>query len=340
MTDQPDAGAIGSLPYSGSHAGSDDIVPDGASQDDTFLSDVLHGLSQPQKTLPCRWLYDAHGSALFERITALPEYYLTRLETKILKRIAPQLARAIGPDAVLVEYGAGASVKTRILLDAIGDLRAYVPIDVSEDFLLQTAVELRTDYPELDVRPVIGDFLSDVALPDVPGRKVGFFPGSTIGNLSDEEIDTFLSRAVRMLGPDGMFVLGYDRVKPLSTLLPAYDDAQGVTADFNLNLLRRINRELGADFVLDGFRHEARWNADDSRVEMHLISLRHQSVTIDGRRMDFAAGETIHTENSRKFTTERMADLCRKAGFEIVETYCDTAELFSVALLRPSPPSA
>ncbi|WP_298914744.1 L-histidine N(alpha)-methyltransferase [uncultured Algimonas sp.] len=312
------------------------------SQDDfpnAFLDDVLSGLSQPQKSLPCRWFYDARGSALFERITALPEYYLTRTETAILERVAPDLAAMMGPDAVLVEYGAGASVKTRILLDAAKDLRAYVPIDVSEGFLLETADRLRADYPILEVRPVVADFLSEIALPplsDPAGRRVGFFPGSTVGNLSDADIDRFLRQARRMLGADGRFILGFDRVKPLSVLLPAYDDAQGVTADFNLNLLRRINRELDGDFDLSGFDHEARWNDAASRVEMHLVAHRAQTVRVGGQTFDFSPGETIHTEDSRKFTPERMKALCARAGWSVEALHSDPDEAFSVAVLRPA----
>ncbi|MGB3457042.1 MAG: L-histidine N(alpha)-methyltransferase [Litorimonas sp.] len=304
------------------------------SPDPAFLADVLQGLSAPRKTLPCQWLYDARGSQLFERITALPEYYLTRTETYILQRVAGDLSERIGPSAVLLEYGAGASMKTRILLNALDDLVAYVPVDVSSEFLAQTAEQLRLDYPDLFVRPLVGNFLDPVDLSGLEGRKVGFFPGSTIGNLSDPDIDRFLRNAARSLGPDALFILGYDRVKPLSVLLPAYDDAQGVTANFNLNLLDRINRELGADFDRDSFAHEARWNEDESRIEMHLVSQKSQTVTLDGTDIEFASGETIHTENSRKFTPERIETLCRDAGYAVLETHCDPDALFSVAVLH------
>lgn len=301
-----------------------------------FLNDVLTGLAQSQKSLPCRWLYDARGSELFEQITDLPEYYLTRTETTILTDIASELAKLMGPGASLVEYGAGASVKTRILLDAAKDLARYVPIDVSEAFLLQTAKQLRRDYPDLAIEPVIGDFLSVLALPEAECQNVGFFPGSTIGNLSDEDIQTFLTHARETLGPDALFILGYDRVKPLPRLLPAYDDAQGVTAAFNLNLLRRINRELNGTFDLKSFEHEARWNADESRVEMHLVSRETQSVRVGTQSIPFQAGETIHTENSRKFTPERMQALCERAGWTVTRTFSDPDNLFSVAILTPN----
>ena len=303
--------------------------------DPEFLSDVLTGLAQPQKTLPCRWLYDAQGSELFEQITTLPEYYLTRTETGILRDIALELSKQMGAKANLVEYGAGASTKTRLLLNAAQDLTAYMPIDVSESFLLQTAEQLREDYPDLTVLPIVGDFLSVMDLPDKTGRRIGFFPGSTIGNLSDRDIQIFLTHARTTLGPDALFILGFDRVKPLSVLIPAYDDAQGVTAAFNLNLLRRINRELGASFDLQTFRHEARWNEGESRVEMHLVSEKAQSIGIGSEIIDFVEGETIHTENSRKFTPEQMEGLCAKAGWRVTKHYSDPQDLFSIVTLTP-----
>lgn len=305
--------------------------------DSEFISDVLKGLTAQQKWLPCRWLYDERGSELFEAITHLPEYYLTRTETKILKHVAPQLANAIGSEAELIEYGAGASTKTRILLDNLPRLRSYVPIDVSETFLLQTAETLRVDYPDLTVRPVVADFLSPLYLPEYgPGRRVGFFPGSTIGNLSNEEIEQFLTQARQNLGPESLFILGYDRVKPLSILIPAYDDAAGVTAAFNLNLLQRINRELGADFDVSEFCHEARWNDALFQIEMHLVSKRSQTVRIGEQTVSFSSGETIHTENSRKFTPDQINRLAALSGYRVRETYSDADDLFSVALLERS----
>ena len=303
--------------------------------DPEFLSDVLTGLAQPQKTLPCRWFYDAQGSELFEQITTLPEYYLTRTETGILRDIALELSKQMGAKANLVEYGAGASTKTRLLLNAAQDLTAYMPIDVSESFLLQTAEQLREDYPDLTVLPIVGDFLSVMDLPDKTGRRIGFFPGSTIGNLSDQDIQIFLTHARTTLGPDALFILGFDRVKPLSVLIPAYDDAQGVTAAFNLNLLRRINRELGASFDLQTFRHEARWNEGESRVEMHLVSEKAQSIGIGSEIIDFVEGETIHTENSRKFTPEQMEGLCAQVGWRVTKHYSDAQDLFSIVTLTP-----
>ncbi|MEP3124376.1 MAG: L-histidine N(alpha)-methyltransferase [Nisaea sp.] len=301
-----------------------------------MLYDVLEGLSGRQKTLPSRLLYDARGSDLFEDITVLPEYYPTRTERAILTEAAPDLSRRIGAGAVLVEYGAGAWVKTRILLDALEAPAGYVPIDVSDDMLAKTKPLLQQDYPDLPIHPVVGNFLVPPPLPDIDprARRVGFFPGSTIGNLDDADIETFLAGAAEELGPDGLLVLGVDLKKSPDILIPAYDDAQGVTADFNRNLLVRINRELGADFNLDAFRHEARWNEAESRMEMHLVSLADQSVTIGGRRFDFAAGETIHTENSRKFDQAQIERLLAASPWQISHDYRDSKDLFSVLLLE------
>ena len=301
-----------------------------------MLDDVLQGLSGQPKTLPSRLLYDARGSDLFEDITALPEYYPTRTERAILTEAAPALADAIGPGAVLVEYGAGASVKTRILLDAMVEPAGYVPIDVSDDMLAKTKPALERDYPGLPVHPVVGNFLVPPPLPDIDprARRVGFFPGSTIGNLADAEIATFLDGAAEELAEDGLLILGVDLKKSPDILVPAYDDAQGVTAAFNLNLLVRLNRELGADFDLDNFRHEARWNEAESRMEMHLVSLADQTVTIDGHRFDFAEGESIHTENSRKFDLDALDRLLAASPWRRAGTFLDPKKLFSVLLLE------
>ncbi|MEL7454304.1 MAG: L-histidine N(alpha)-methyltransferase, partial [Pseudomonadota bacterium] len=230
-----------------------------------FHEDIIAGLSANQKTIPSQWLYDEKGSKLFEEITRLPEYYPTRTETEILRSHADQLTSRINAEAVLIEYGAGASEKTRILLDQLPDLSAYVPIDVSEDFLAETAQDLRESYPGLKVEPVVADFLGDIKMPPLPeNQRVGFFPGSTIGNLSDPEIHAFLIRAHRLIGGSGAFILGVDLRKPIDILIPAYDDAAGITAAFNLNLLHRANRELGADFEPSKFRHRSLWNESES----------------------------------------------------------------------------
>ncbi|CAJ1411694.1 unnamed protein product [Effrenium voratum] len=286
--------------------------------------------------LPCRWLYDERGSQLFEEITDLPEYYPTRTETKILEGCRREIAAAAGSAATLVEYGSGASVKTRLLLDTFDSLHCYVPIDVSASFLEETADQLRRDYPSLSIKSVVGDFLSPISVPSGArgaGRTVGFFPGSTIGNLSNAEISDFFQRARQDLGAGASFVLGADLKKDVGRLIPAYDDAAGVTAAFNLNILKRINRELEGTFTLDQFAHEARWNEDASRVEMHLVSQRDQTVTVVDTKIGFAEGESIHTENSRKFALDELVQLSEAQGWTLSQSWMDDEKLFSVVML-------
>lgn len=300
----------------------------------TFLQDVLAGLNASPKSLPCQYFYDEAGSQLFEQITTLPEYYPTRTETGILRAHAAEIAAVLGEEVLLVEYGAGASTKTRILLDALEALSGYVPIDVSEAFLLQTAEQVRRDYPGLHVSPIVGNFMIRLGLPaGATGRPVGFFPGSTIGNLSDQEITDFMSAARDLLGPESQFLIGVDLRKDPSILVPAYDDAAGVTAAFNLNLLTRINRELGADFQLSGFQHRAIWNDAASRVEMHLESLKDQTVQIGQDQIEFATGETIHTENSRKFSIDTLMPLFEQTGWTLKSQWLDDRRYFAVLLL-------
>lgn len=299
-----------------------------------FLRDVLKGLSGARKTLPCQYFYDAAGSDLFEQITTLPEYYPTRTEIAILNAHAAEIAASLGEHVLMVEYGAGASTKTRILLDALQLPAGYVPIDVSEEFLLHTAQALRTDYPDLPVHPVVGDFMIRFGLPnESKGRPVGFFPGSTIGNLNDDDILRFMSSARDLLGDGSQFLIGVDLRKDADILVPAYDDAAGVTASFNLNLLTRINRELGADFDLSSFEHRAIWNDTASRIEMHLVSQRSQSVKISGRTIHFDAGETIHTENSRKFSIDSLTPLFEQTGWNLNKQWLDERHYFAVLLL-------
>ncbi len=299
-----------------------------------FLRDVLNGLAEAQKTLPCQYFYDAAGSDLFEQITTLPEYYPTRTEIAILNAHAAEIAASLGEHVLMVEYGAGASTKTRILLDALQSPAGYVPIDVSEEFLLHTAQALRTDHADLPVHPVVGDFMIRFGLPnESKGRPVGFFPGSTIGNLSDDDILRFMSSARDLLGDGSQFLIGVDLRKDADILVPAYDDAAGVTASFNLNLLTRINRELGADFDLSAFEHRAIWNDTASRIEMHLVSQRSQSVKISGRTIHFDAGETIHTENSRKFSIDSLTPLFEQTGWNLNKQWLDERHYFAVLLL-------
>jgi dimethylhistidine N-methyltransferase len=280
-----------------------DIASRQTRQLEDFRTDVASGLSRPQKTLPSRWLYDDHGCKIFEAITRLDEYYPTRTETAILRENAREIAEFCGERAVLLEYGAGAGIKTEILIDALDRPRLYVPIDIAGDFLDETVARMRHRFPDLEILPVVGDFTRDFDIPrSAPrGRRSAFFPGSTIGNLDAQETRSFLRRVRRHVGWSGTAIIGVDLKKDVATLLAAYDDRDGVTAAFNLNLLARINRELGGDFWLDRFAHQARWNEAESAVEMHLVSLREQTVTVDGRSFAFRAGETIHTESSRKY---------------------------------------
>lgn len=305
--------------------------PEGSS----FRTDVLRGLTARRKSLPAKHFYDAAGSRLFEAICALPEYYVTRTETALLARIVGDVAALIPQGAALVEFGSGASVKTRLLLDAAPQLDVYVPIDISDAALGDAARALNAAYPALTVLPLLGDFTAPITLPK-PVRErpvVGFFPGSTIGNFAPADAVDLLRGARTLLGKGAQFLVGADLVKSPSVLVPAYDDAQGVTAAFNKNLLVRINRELGAAIDPDRFRHRAVWNATDSRIEMHLVSLQDQTVEIAGRRIAFAAGETIHTENSYKFTVPGFTALAEQAGWRVQASWTDADFPFGVFLL-------
>ncbi len=295
---------------------------------------ALEGLTKKPKGLSPKWFYDAHGSDLFEQITELPEYYPARTERAILETRLAEIAAHVPDDAVLVELGSGASVKTRLLLDGLPQLSGYVPIDISETFLLETASRLRADYPDLAITPVVADFMAPITLPDLGGRPVvGFFPGSTLGNLDNRGAVDLLAR-LRAWPDHAALILGLDLVKPVAVLEAAYDDAQGVTAAFNLNLLTRLNREAGADFDLSAFRHKAVWNDAAQRVEMHLESLRAQQVRIAGQHITFAAGETIHTENSHKFSPETLSDMASRADWDISGILTDPDDLFAVAVLK------
>lgn len=284
-----------------------------------FRAELIAGLSQPVKAVSPKWFYDAEGSRLFEDITRLPEYYPTRQEAALLRDLAPRMAERFGDDAVLVEFGSGASEKTRILLDAAPTLAAYVPIDISPDALNAAAASIAETYPHLEVAPMVGDFLNLAPLPELGrGRRIGFFPGSTIGNLEPDQAIAFLANARQRLGPTSLFVLGVDLVKDPAVLVAAYDDAQGVTAAFNKNLLVRANRELGADFDLDAFEHLAVWNAGRSRMEMHLRARHAMTVRIGEVQIGFEAGETIHTESSRKFTRDTVSAMAEAAGWTVL----------------------
>jgi L-histidine Nalpha-methyltransferase len=314
-----------------------DSAPAEAAASTAFGRSVLAGLAAAPKMLESKYFYDARGSELFDRITELEEYYPTRAEAALLRAHALDIADFVGPEAVLVEFGSGASVKTRILLDALADLRAYVPIDISGEHLKMAAAGLAADYA-VPIVPLHADYTAALALPAaVPeGRRVGFFPGSTIGNFAPAEAAAFLSQARRLLGQGARFLVGADLLKDEARLLAAYDDAAGVTAEFNLNLLHRINRELGGDFDPAAFRHEARYNAEESRIEMHLVSRRQQQVHVAGQRFSLAEGESIHTENSYKYTAESFARLARQGGWQPLAEWRDPDGLFSLhGLIAP-----
>ena len=309
------------------------IVVDTATTE--FATDVVAGLTATPKRLSPKYFYDSIGSALFEQITELPEYYPTRREIGILNERAGDIAALIPPGAALVEFGSGSSTKTRKVLSTATSLAAYVPVDISAQFLQQQAVELRREYPKLDVLPVAADFTKPFDLPDAVRimPRVGFFPGSTIGNFEPHEAAAFLRHAGRLLGRGATFIVGVDLIKDTQVLQKAYCDSQGVTAKFNLNLLARINRELGAKFNLDCFEHHAFFNRERSRIEMHLASLKRQRIKVCGECIDFRAGETIHTENSYKYSVASFGALARGAGWTPTAVWTDPDNYFSVHTL-------
>lgn len=302
---------------------------------DEFRHAVLAGLGRRPRAIPAKFLYDAAGSALFDEICELPEYYLTRTEMRILAERAPDIARLTGPGAALIEFGSGSSVKSRLLLDAMDELAVYAPIDISRQHLEASAARLRRDYPALRIEPVCADYMALQALPRPADdtRRLGFFPGSTIGNLEPAEATAFLRRARNLLGDEGTLLLGVDLRKDERRLHEAYNDSAGVTAAFTLNLLRRMNRELHATFDLDGFAHEAFYDPDEGRIEIYLRSLRDQSAAVAGRPFGFAAGERIHTEYSYKYDLDGIDALARSGGFRVGEVWTDEDRLFAVAYL-------
>ena len=301
--------------------------------DRAFRADVLAGLSQAQKAVPARWLYDDTGSALFEAITQLPEYYPTRAETEILSDRGDEFRALIGAGRAVVEFGSGSSVKTPLLLEAI-EPAAYVPLDISGDFLRAAAADLAAKFPGLPVHPVEADFMREVALPaaveELP--KLGFFPGSTIGNMVARTAVDLLRSMRATLGKGSQLLIGMDLIKDVAVLEAAYDDAQGVTAEFNLNLARRINRELGGTIPVDKLRHVARWNETFARVEMHLEATEDIAFEVSGRRFALAAGETIHTENSHKFELRSQNTLLLAGGWTPARRWTDSQERFSLIL--------
>jgi dimethylhistidine N-methyltransferase len=302
---------------------------------DPFLADVLAGLRKPQKELPCKYFYDAAGSALFDRICELPEYYPTRTETAILRAHAPAMGERLGSGCQVVEYGSGSGTKTPLLLAALPRPAAYVPVDISGDHLLRSAAAIARAFPDLPVTPVAADFTRPFTVPPLRpplARRVAFFPGSTIGNFAPAEAVALLRQMARLVGPGGSLLIGADLTRDERTLLAAYDDPAGVTAAFNRNLLVRANRELGADFDLAAFRHRAVYDPGRGRVEMHLVSTREQTVRVAGTRFHFEAGEHIHTENSHKYTEAGFRELAGRAGFCPVQAWADDRRRFGVLL--------
>jgi dimethylhistidine N-methyltransferase len=299
-----------------------------------FAGDVVEGLSQPAKRLPPKYFYDAAGSELFEQITRLPEYYPTRTELGILRERGAEICKVLGEDAALVEFGAGSTTKVRLLLQRCR-FAAYVPVDISGDFLNAQARALRKDFPALEVFPVTADFTAPFALPGAVKAmaKVGFFPGSTIGNFEPHEARDFLRSARKILGAGAQMIIGVDLEKDERVLHAAYNDAAGVTARFNLNVLVRINDELGGNFDLSTFTHRAVYNRERHRIEMHLVSRKPQTVRILGRSFAFRAGETIHTESSYKYSLERFTALARDSGWRPAASWTDAKRMFSVHAL-------
>jgi len=307
---------------------------------DDLRRDVLAGLSQTPRSLPCKYFYDDHGSRLFDEICGLPEYYPTRTELAISRQYAAEMATACGPRTLLVELGSGSSTKTRVLLGHLREPAAYVPVDIARDFLRSSAAALARAYPRLPVLPVCADFTRPFTVPadrlPEARRTVVYFPGSTIGNFTAPEATELLRNIAALIGDRGGLLIGVDLRKDQDVLERAYNDARGVTAAFNLNLLTRINRELAADFRIDHFRHRAVWDADAGRVEMQLLSERPQTVHIDGEHFHFTAGEVLRTEYSHKYSLEQFAGLAAAAGLAVRQVWSDRDRLFSVQYLSPA----
>lgn len=303
-----------------------------------FGKEILQGFSLPQKKIPPKFFYDENGSRLFEKITKLPEYYLTRTDNKILRTYAGDISNRVGSKPILIEYGSGASLKTRILLNTLKQIQAYVPVDISKSFLLTSSKRLAKDYPDLRIISIYGDYTNGLKLPKELNQplyqKVVFFPGSTIGNLEPTQATHLLKGIHHIIGNNGLLLIGVDLHKSKSILENAYNDASGITAQFNLNLLKRINRELDAQIDLDAFSHSAFYNEEEKRIEMHLVSQKNQTINIQDQKFSFKENETIHTENSYKYTLEGFASLAAQANLQRVTYYLDPQKLFSVQLFK------
>jgi dimethylhistidine N-methyltransferase len=305
-------------------------------EQDRFRDDIVNGLKKQQKELPCKYLYDKRGSYLFECICGLDEYYIPRTEIAIMKTAIQQIAEMLGPDVLLIEYGSGSSTKTQILLDHLPDLTAYMPVDISREQLQKATEALARRYPRLTILPVCVDYTSEFSLPDVKGpvnRSVAYFPGSTIGNLSPKEAKQLLTHIAELCGPGGGLLIGVDLKKDPDMLHRAYNDSDGITAQFNLNILERINRELDGKFQTASFEHYAFYNPQESRIEMHLISRIDQEVRLDSTSVSFARGESIWTESSYKYNLDEFAQLAADSGFTVEQVWTDEQHLFSVQYL-------
>ncbi len=299
----------------------------------TFLRDVVYGLSQSEKELQCKYFYDERGSILFDQICELDEYYLTRAEQQIMLDHVDEMAEQLGSGVMLVEFGSGSSTKSRILLDALIDPVAYVPLDISEDHLLKTASLLASAYPQLEILPLVTDFTQPFVLPNAsrkPSHAAVYFPGSTIGNFVPEAAAGLMQRITRILGPQGGLLIGVDLQKEQATIEAAYNDTKGVTDEFNLNVLHRVNRELGADFDVDQFRHKAIYNPDAGRVEIFVVSNIDQVVAVGGHHFEFQADEHVLTEYSHKYTIEGFVALASSAGFALHKYWTDDRQMFAV----------
>jgi dimethylhistidine N-methyltransferase len=298
-----------------------------------FLAEVLAGLAASPRSLPCKFFYDEHGAELFQKICELPEYYITRTETELLRRHGREMAESIGANAELIGFGTGAGVKTRMLLEHLENPIAYVPVDISKQSLLDSAAELSRAMPALEILPVCGDYLQDLQLPKPlrkPDHVAVYFPGSTIGNLEPDVALDFLRRVCQLCGKSGGLIIGVDLQKDRAILEAAYNDSAGVTAEFNLNLLVRANRELGADFDLPLWRHQAIYNAREGRIEMHLLSETAQTVRVGGVDFHFLSGEKIVTEFSYKYSQAGFAAAAASAGFRLARVWTDPQQLFAV----------
>jgi L-histidine Nalpha-methyltransferase len=313
-------------------------IAESGAMDLAFRAAVLEGLAARQRAIPACWLYDERGSELFEEIALLPEYYPTRTETRILKANAAAIADLAGAAQTVVEFGSGSSGKTPTLLSALQP-STYVPIDICGEFLRKSALNLAASFPQLRIHPIEANFSDPIPLPSslAPGPRLGFFAGSTIGNLTVPAAVDLLRTFVETLGQDGLLLIGIDRIKDAGVLVPAYDDAQGVTAEFNLNLLHRINRELEGAIPVEAFRHVARWNAAETRIEMHLEASCDLSFDVDGHPFSMTGGETIHTENSHKYGSREAGVLLRAGGWRPLAEWTDEEGLFSLYLAAAAP---